>query len=164
MTLDTIVAILTAVLAGCAFSVHIMSNPSRDNWMTFPRWVRWPLGVTGLLLLIRTVNLLTISGDTTSAGHVNYEGLALTISMTCTVLALTLFAAMRKLHGKGWDRVRYVLNFLRDHPNAAPVMMDPHEVLEIHHAMGQPAAAGTRPAEVITEAARAQRMAGRSRG
>lgn len=162
LNLDLIVGALTGLLAVCAFSLHILSSPTRGNWLTLPKHIRWGLGVTGFLMLIRSVNLFSVSAEAAAApGHVNYETVAVSLALAYTAISFTIYAAAQRLPDRAWDRLAWVSRWMRHHNDAVPMILTADEVLKVHHALGQPAVAGDDPAGVVHEARRAQRMVSR---
>lgn len=156
-------ALFIGLMASCAFTMDILSSPRSNRWMSLPRLIRWQVRISGVILMVRSIDLFTLSEmPAPTLGQVNWIALWSTLSLATTVVSLTLYAASCKLPARAWDRLNYALRQMRSHPGSVPVMMDANQVLDAHHATGQPAVAGDHPETVVRESERAQRMADRT--
>lgn len=161
--LDILLGIIVAIISVCAFSLEIGSSPKESRWLTLPPHIRLSVHITAWIFMIRAVDFFTLSKvEAPVVGHADWIALAATLSLAVTVLLLTVYAASIRLPALAWERVRHVAEFMRQHPDSAPVMMSSGDVMEAHHAAGQPASAGLDPRSVPRESARAQRMSERA--
>lgn len=162
--LDLIAAILVGLMAVCAFSLDIVSSPQKSRWMSLPSLIRWQVRVTGGILMVRSVNLFSLAQKPGPlAGQVNLISLACWVCLAATVFSLTLYVLNHRLPAKAWDRISFVLKTMRQQPDTVPVMVKSADVITMHRATGQPAAAGTDPSAVPHELPRFLTMVEHSR-
>jgi MFS superfamily sulfate permease-like transporter len=136
MNLDLLAAICCGLMAGCLFALHAISSPKRHNWFTMPEYVRKGLLLTGATLTWRSVNLLTLPQPPAERGHVNAEGMLVTLALTYLIVALTVWAARRYLPGKGWLRLHWAERVERDHPELALAPVTSEEMEHLARAKG----------------------------
>lgn len=162
INLDLLGALFMGLIATCAFTLDIMSGPRAARWMSLPLSIRWLVRITGGFFMLRSVNLFGLAQHPgPAAGQVNELALVCLASLALTVVALTLYALNHKMPAKAWDRISFLLVSMRRQPDSIPVLLTQEEVVNVHHALGQPAVVGAKPEQVVSEAARAGRMASR---
>jgi hypothetical protein len=132
--LDFLAAVLCGLVAVCLFSLHVLTSPSRRNWMTLPEYVRRGLFATGVLFMLRSVNFTALPPD--GIGHINAEGVLVLVTLAYTVGAITLWVGGKVLAAPGWDRVRHAERQIRADPSQVPVMMSTDEVIDTHSLLG----------------------------
>jgi hypothetical protein len=82
VSLDMVVALLTGLMAFFLFLIHSMVTPQHQRWITVPLYLRLGILAVGVVLSIRSVNLIALSGrDATFAGHINWEGAAVATAL-----------------------------------------------------------------------------------
>jgi hypothetical protein len=155
--LDVLVAVVTGLMALCAFTLLAVCSTRAGNWVTPPRHIRYGIFVTGMLMMIKSVNLFSLAdGPSGARGHVNYESAVLACAMLYTAVTLTAWIIGLKAPIRVWDRMAYAFGRAARH-DEVPVMMPMAEVVDIHHALGTPTVAPAEPTFAVVREARRHR-------
>lgn len=152
--LQLIAALLWGWLALCVFTLHIISSPKRRNWATIPEYVRGGFLVTGVMATWRSVNLIDLADQPAAIGRINAEGMLALLAITYTVTALAWWTFRRVLPGRWWERLGWMEHEARSHPNAAPVILEAHELADVSRATGVRTASAGEGAEAVVREGR----------
>lgn len=157
MIWDTLASLLCGLIALCLFTLHIVSSPKRDRWMTLPALVRFSILPAAIVFLLRAVNFHYISPDPWARGHINLEGFLAIATVAYMMLSLTVWIVFDHMKDKGWDRVWWVKQMEKSSPGQVPVMMDKEDVVQTLTFLGTPSVGPQAPPR------EAIRVGGRSR-
>jgi hypothetical protein len=149
--LDLISGVLCGWFALCLCFLHVYSSPKSKHWMTFPGYLRFGFVISAAMLMVRSVNYLTLHHDT-AAGHANLVSVAATLTLTYTFTAMSVWLAGRRLLPVIWDRLRWVEHKERENPELIPVLKEPAEVAAELRARGFVAVPPAAPPEALRAA------------
>jgi hypothetical protein len=90
MSLDLIASLMSGCAAVLLFTLHSMTAKRHARWLDVPEYVRVGLAAFGLVLMVRSVNLLTLSGDPAATlGRINHEGVAATAALLYLIASVS---------------------------------------------------------------------------
>lgn len=136
LNLDIVAGLLCGWVAFCLFSLWIVSNPRRRNWMTIPPYVRGGFLVTGLMFFWRSIDFLEGAHRGGQLGHINAVGMMPLLTMTYTFTALSWWWFHSQLPGPGWHRLEWVKALFAKHPETTVMPADRADVMRQAKAAG----------------------------
>lgn len=138
IALDIVGAFFCGVVALCLFGMHVVTHPKRFHWMTLPEYLRRGILATGVLFLLRSVELANLSSQVSIvSGHINPVGLMALLTLTYMTLALTYWLVTKVLPKHAWQRVSHVeAEERRSGGMLVPLMMPQDDVVDVARGLG----------------------------
>lgn len=157
--LDLAVAGLYGWMSACLFALFIITGKGPKVWLTLPGYIRWAFIYTGWLMMVRSVNLISLhSAVEPVAGRANLEAFAVNAGVAYIVTAVTVFIARQRLSGGLWDRLFMVKRSLHDHPSQIPVSLELEDVAHVARGRGMVAIAPKEGAAALVREVEARRL------
>lgn len=132
LNLDLMGSFGSGVISVCLFYLYLFSSPKRSTWMTWPHYVRYPVGAAAAVTMVQSAQL----GAVPSMGHLSALSVLVFLTLACAIGAITLWAGRRALADRGHDRLEHVFRAEQSDPSLVPVILTQDEVVDTIRAMG----------------------------
>lgn len=109
MNLDWAASLACLITAISFFTLHVISSPRKQHWMTLPAAVRLPLFVAGATFLYRAANLVSLAIEyPDGVGHITWPALGASVALSTAMASLTIHALSMAYSPKVWARLRWI--------------------------------------------------------